>query len=187
MSAPELPELPELSWTAAGTGPVLVHLPGAGSALAAADRLAVAVGADARVVTVDASALPAGTADGYPAAVERMLDRLGPAHLVGFGPAAPPAVEVALRRPDLVRSLALVDAELDPAALDRPRLAGLAVSTLVLSGEGTEGAVERELVAAIPDAVRVCVEHAARPAFRTAPESVGSWVLAHLVIVEGLA
>lgn len=133
---------------------------------------------------------PDDPAAGAAQLVAALTEVEGPAHLVAAGIDVLPALLVTLDRPELVRSLVLVDPiRTDGLADLAPMLGRVPVPTLVFAARAddtTDLVTSQTLAGEIPNGVFVVVDHCEPPVHVHRPDSFRAWASSFLAIVEGL-
>ena len=113
-----------------------------------------------------------------------------PVHLLASGPAVPRALQLAVRRPDLVISVLASDPavdEDDPAYWELLRRVQAPTLVLVAAPLRDSDTSQAQTVAGgIDNGVMVIVDGSSAPVHRQAPHSFNEWVTAFMSIAEGL-
>jgi pimeloyl-ACP methyl ester carboxylesterase len=140
-----------------------------------------------QIVEIDTSA---GLAFRVSAAVRALEELNSPAHLIASGSNGPVAIRVTTTRPDLIRSIVLVDSTAQ-AGLDdvAGQLPSVSVPALIITGSpapGTDLSASQTLAGQIPNGVFVVIDNVEPPVNRTRLPSFQAWVASFFSIVEGL-
>lgn len=113
-----------------------------------------------------------------------------PMHVVASGADGAVAVRLAVRRPDLVKSLVLADCSTAGDLGDvTHELPDVPVPALVVAAcpDGETGLEESQTLAGqIPNGVFVVMDHVELPSFGSRPGSFSAWSSSFISIVEGL-
>lgn len=115
----------------------------------------------------------------------------GPAHVLATGPTTQRALLLAVRRPDLVASLLVVDPEVDdqdPAYWELLRQVRTPTLVVVAAPDpDTDVSAAQSVAGGVDNGVMVIIDGSVAPVHRKNPRSVHEWVIAFMSIAEGLA